>query len=155
MLVNTSLKAPCTTDTIYGGLQLVLPHETAPAHSHVAFTLRFIIKGSRGFTAVSGQKIIMERGDIILTPSWQWHEHGNEGSDPIIGLDGFDLPVFKYLRVNFGRKCAADHYPSTIIEYSNAIFKWAPVEKALKASEGTYARYDYRLKDGRYLSHTL
>ena len=73
------LDPPRTTDTVYGGLQLVLPGETAPAHRHVAFALRFIIEGQDGFTAVEGQKIKMERADVILTPSWHWHDHGNEG----------------------------------------------------------------------------
>jgi gentisate 1,2-dioxygenase len=63
-------EAPYTTDTIYAGLQLILPGETAPAHRHVAFALRFIIKGEGGFTAVEGRKIPMARGDVILTPSW-------------------------------------------------------------------------------------
>lgn len=156
MLVNPSLKAPCTTDTIYGGLQLVLPHETAPAHRHVAFALRFIIEGSRGFTAVNGEKIMMERGDVILTPSWQWHDHGNEGSDPVIWLDGLDLPLFRLFRLNFAQQYAADRYPSTITEGSNAVFKWGPVKKALtEGSKGAYSRYDYTLKDGRHLSQTL
>jgi gentisate 1,2-dioxygenase len=65
-----------TSDTLYGGLQLINPGETAPAHRHLAFALRFIVEGTRGFTAVSGEKIYMERGDVILTPSWQWHDHG-------------------------------------------------------------------------------
>ena len=155
MLVNPSLKAPCTTDTIYGGLQLVLPHETAPAHRHVAFALRFIIEGNRGFTAVSGEKIQMERGDIILTPSWQWHDHGNEGSDPVIWLDGLDLPVFQFLRLNFAQQYAENRYPSTLTEESKAVFKWAPVQQALRRTQGTYARYEYRTQDGKHLSHTL
>ena len=46
---------------------------------------------------------MMERGDIIHTPSWQWHDHGNEGSDPVIWLDGLDLPIFKFLRLNFAQ----------------------------------------------------
>lgn len=62
MLVNPTLQAPCTTDSIYAGLQLILPNETAPAHRHVAFALRFIIEGSGGFTAVEGEKMMMERG---------------------------------------------------------------------------------------------
>ena len=76
MLINPKLEAPCTTDTIYAGLQLVLPGETAPAHRHVAFALRFIIEGSDGFTAVEGQKIKMKRGDcypdsqLALARSW-------------------------------------------------------------------------------------
>ncbi|KAJ9615173.1 hypothetical protein H2200_001247 [Cladophialophora chaetospira] len=157
MLVNPSLKAPCTTDSIYAGLQLVLPHETAPAHRHVAFALRFIIEGSRGFTAVSGEKIMMERGDIILTPSWQWHDHGNEGSDPVIWLDGLDLPVFSLLRLNFARNYAEDRYTSTtrISEDSDVVFKWAPVEKALRSGKESHARYDYKTKAGKHLSATL
>jgi gentisate 1,2-dioxygenase len=74
MLINPGLEAPCTTDSIYAGLQLILPGEIAPAHRHVAFALRFIIEGSSGFTAVEGGQMMMERGDVILTPSWQWHD---------------------------------------------------------------------------------
>src|SRR5689334_10854026 len=70
MLVNPAREAPYTTDTIYAGLQLVLPGETAPAHRHVAFALRFIIEGRDGFTAVEGERVPMARGDVILTPSW-------------------------------------------------------------------------------------
>lgn len=56
MLVNPArAEAPYTTDTIYAGLQLVMPNETAPAHRHVAFAMRFIIEGQGGFTAVHGK----------------------------------------------------------------------------------------------------
>jgi gentisate 1,2-dioxygenase len=75
-----SIAAPCTTDTLYAGLQLINPGETAPAHRHRAFALRFIIEGHRGFTAVEGEKIYMNKGDVILTPPWTWHDHGHEGS---------------------------------------------------------------------------
>lgn len=67
------LEAPCTTDTLYAGLQLVLPGETAPAHRHTAFAVRFIIEGDGGFTAVHGKRIKMTRGDFILTPYWKYH----------------------------------------------------------------------------------
>jgi gentisate 1,2-dioxygenase len=106
------LDAPHTTDTIYGGLQLILPNETAPAHRHIAFALRFIIEGEKGFTAVEGQKMTMERGDVILTPSWHWHDHGNEGQNPVIWLDGLDLPLFKYTPVNFAEPYKEKRYPS-------------------------------------------
>jgi len=104
--------APHTTDTIYGGLQLILPGETAPAHRHVAFALRFIIEGDDGFTAVEGQKMKMERGDVILTPSWHWHDHGNDGKAPVIWLDGLDLPLFKHAPVNFAEPYVEKRYPS-------------------------------------------
>jgi gentisate 1,2-dioxygenase len=111
------LEAPYTTDTIYGGLQLILPGEVAPAHRHIAFALRFIIEGMQGFTAVEGQKMIMERGDVILTPSWHWHDHGNEGKGPVVWLDGLDLPLFKYAPVNFAEMYNEKRYPSELVTY--------------------------------------
>jgi gentisate 1,2-dioxygenase len=45
MLINPKLEAPYTTDTLYTGLQLVMPGETRPAHQHTATAVRLIIKG--------------------------------------------------------------------------------------------------------------
>ena len=73
MLINPAMDAPNTTDTLYAGLQLVMPGETAPAHRHTAFACRFIIEGNGGFTAVHGSRIKMHRGDFILTPPWRYH----------------------------------------------------------------------------------
>lgn len=79
MLVNPAMRAPHTTDTLYAGLQLIQPGETARAHRHTAFALRFVVEGERGFTAVGGRRVAMRRGDVILTPSWDWHDHGHDG----------------------------------------------------------------------------
>lgn len=155
MLVNPSLDAPCTTDSIYAGLQLILPGEIAPAHRHVAFALRFIIEGSGGFTAVEGQKMFMERGDVILTPSWHWHDHGNEGTEPVIWLDGLDLPLYQFLKVNFAEPYGEKRYPSVPASSSNMRFAWAPVQAILDASRDTHAIHHYRHKDGSHLSKTL
>jgi gentisate 1,2-dioxygenase len=83
-----------------GGLQLVNPGETAVAHRHIAYALRFIIQGN-GFTAVEGKKLPLSRGDIVLTPTWQWHDHGNESNTPVIWLDILNLPLFRYAPVHF------------------------------------------------------
>jgi gentisate 1,2-dioxygenase len=56
--------------------------------------------------------MIMERGDVILTPSWHWHDHGNEGHNPVIWLDGLDLPLFNYTPVNFAEPYKEKRYPS-------------------------------------------
>jgi gentisate 1,2-dioxygenase len=101
MLINPAREAPYTTDTLYAGLQLVMPNETAPAHRHVAFAMRFVIEGSGGFTAVHGQRIGMRRGDVILTPTWNWHDHGKDGEGPMIWLDALDLPMYRHFPVHF------------------------------------------------------
>lgn len=147
MLINPALKAPQTTDTLYAGLQLINPGETAPAHRHRAFALRFIIEGEGGFTAVEGEKLYMKRGDVILTPRWTWHDHGKEGNGPMIWLDGLDLPVFQSIPVNFAEMYESDRYPSiektteTPLKYS-----WDEVQKKLDATKGGHAIYTYRLR---------
>ncbi|KIM99131.1 hypothetical protein OIDMADRAFT_56298 [Oidiodendron maius Zn] len=94
MLVNPAMDAPFTIDTLYAGLQLVMPNETASAHQHITFAIRFIIEGQNGFTAVHGKRIEMTRGDLILTPTWNWHDHGNDHTGPMIWLDGLDLHLW-------------------------------------------------------------
>ena len=81
------------TPTIYVGLQLILPGEVAPNHRHTPTAVRFVVEGSGGFTCVDGEKCPMEKGDLILTPAGLWHEHGHEGTGPVIWLDALDLPL--------------------------------------------------------------
>lgn len=81
------------TGTIYIGMQLILPGETAPNHRHTPSAVRFVVEGEGGFTVVNGEKLPMQRGDLILTPPGLWHEHGHEGSGPVIWLDALDLPL--------------------------------------------------------------
>ncbi|HEX9836954.1 MAG TPA: gentisate 1,2-dioxygenase [Alphaproteobacteria bacterium] len=85
------------TEALYAGLQLIMPGELAPAHRHSPCALRYIQEGSGAYTAVNGEKAYMEPGDLILTPSWTWHDHGHEGKVPVVWLDGLDLPLIKGL----------------------------------------------------------
>ncbi|UNI19642.1 Gentisate 1,2-dioxygenase [Purpureocillium takamizusanense] len=154
MLVNPSMKAPCTTDTIYAGLQLVNPGETAPAHRHVASAFRFIIDGE-GFTAVEGQKLPLRRGDVVVTPAWRWHDHGNESERPVVWLDVLDLPLFTYARVNFAEGYGEKRYPSQPVEASEWRHPWSDTQKALDAQTGDHAVYHYRDVAGEPLARTL
>ncbi len=90
------------TGTIYAGVQLILPGETAPAHRHTPSALRFLMEGEAGFTAVGGERTTMRKGDFIITPSWAWHDHGNEGDGPVVWLDGLDIPIVAFYEAGFG-----------------------------------------------------
>lgn len=85
------------TPSIYLGLQLILPNETAPNHRHTPNAVRIIVEGEGAYTSVNGEPCRMERGDLILTPSGMWHEHRHEGSEPIVWLDVLDLPLIYQL----------------------------------------------------------
>lgn len=89
------------TPSIYIGLQLILPGESAPSHRHTPMAVRFVIEGRGGYTLVQGEKLPMEPGDLILTPSGLWHEHGHEGEAPVIWLDALDLPLVYGLEASY------------------------------------------------------
>jgi gentisate 1,2-dioxygenase len=89
------------TPSIYIGLQLILPGETAPNHRHSPMAVRFVIEGKGGYTVVQGEKLPMDKGDLILTPPKLWHQHGHEGSEPVIWLDALDLPVVYGLEASY------------------------------------------------------
>ena len=89
------------TPSIYIGMQLILPGETAPNHLHTPSAVRFVVEGEGGFTVVRGEKPPMARGDLILTPPGLWHEHGHEGRDPVVWLDALDLPLVLGLEASF------------------------------------------------------
>lgn len=89
------------TPTIYIGMQLIQPGETAPCHKHTPSAIRCVVEGSGGFTTVQGEKCPMEKGDLILTPSGTWHEHGHEGADPVVWMDALDLPLIYHLESSY------------------------------------------------------
>ena len=86
---------------IYLGMQLLLPGEWAPAHRHTPNAVRMIVEGEGAYTTVDGEKCPMSRGDLILTPTGLWHEHGHDGSEPVVWLDVLDLPLMYYLEVSY------------------------------------------------------
>ncbi len=99
-------------DTLYAGLQLILPGEVAPAHRHSPSALRFIVEGSGAYTAVDGEKTYMAEGDFIITPSWGWHDHGHEGEAPVVWLDGLDIPIVRFLAATFAESYPHERYPT-------------------------------------------
>jgi gentisate 1,2-dioxygenase len=98
----------CATSSLYAGLQLILPGEIAPCHRHAQCALRFVMEGDGAFTAVDGEKAIMRPFDLVLTPGWQWHDHGNTSDKPMIWLDGLDIPTVLHFDASF-----AEHLPES------------------------------------------
>lgn len=88
---------PYITPTIFAAYSLYNPGEQAPVHRHTPNASRFVLEGDGGFTVVNGEKILMSRGDLVLTPHGCWHDHGNEGSAPVIWVDVLDVPLVESL----------------------------------------------------------
>lgn len=101
------------TESLFAGLQLILPGEVAPAHRHSPSALRFIVEGEGAYTAVNGEKSYMKPGDFIITPSWTWHDHGHEGDGPVVWLDGLDIPMVAAFGPLFFENYADDQFPES------------------------------------------
>lgn len=89
------------TATLHAGIQYLLPGETAPPHRHAQSALRFILKGEGAYTEVGGERFAMAAGDLILTPAFSWHGHGNPGDKAVAWLDGLDLPIVRLMGTTF------------------------------------------------------
>ena len=104
ILENPALRGQSAiTQSLYAGLQLILPGEVAPSHRHTQSALRFIVEGSGAYTAVDGERTTMRPGDFIITPSWTWHDHGNESDAPVVWLDGLDIPMIRFFDAGFAQ----------------------------------------------------
>jgi gentisate 1,2-dioxygenase len=92
------------TQSLYAGLQLILPGEIAHSHRHATSALRFVLEGDGAYTAVDGERVTMKPGDFILTPSWTYHDHGNPGDVPVVWLDGLDIPITNFFDTSFAER---------------------------------------------------
>ena len=101
----------CVTQSLFAGYQLILPGEIAPSHRHTQSALRFVLEGSCAYTAVDGERTTMRPGDFIITPSWTWHDHGNPGNDPVIWMDGLDVPILRTFAAQFHEPYPEDVQP--------------------------------------------
>src|SRR5580704_6570493 len=105
VLENPGLRGKSrATNTLFAGLQLILPGEVAPAHRHTASAIRFVLDGEGAYTAVEGEKTVMKPGDFVITANWAAHDHGNTSDKPMVWLDVLDLPT-----VNFFETMFAEH----------------------------------------------
>jgi gentisate 1,2-dioxygenase len=107
----------------------------------------------------------MSRGDLVLTPNWSWHDHGNESDQAMIWMDGLDLPLVNDLDGIFFEPYPQHKHPVTQVngseqKYGGAHlkptwenppatrspllnYKWAPTYEALKRiGEGPASPFD-------------
>ena len=122
------------TNTLFAGLQLILPGETAPSHRHTPSALRFIIESRNAHTFVNGERVEMSPGDLVLTPSWSWHHHSHEGREPVIWLDVLDLPLVRSIGSRFVEHDSDKHAPQEANSAGNSLvhFPFEPARDALE-----------------------
>src|ERR1700761_2669807 len=91
-----------TVRTIVTAYQMIMPGEWARSHRHTPNALRLILDSEPGtYTEVDGVKIAMEPGDVLLTPNWSAHGHGNDSGANAYWLDFLAVPLVHLLEPMF------------------------------------------------------
>ena len=130
-LGNPGLRgAPYAAGTLWGALQCLGPRETAPAHRHTPGAVRFVLAGTGVWTTVNGDRCDMGPGDLVLTPSWFWHDHTNSADRNMFWFDGLDLPMVEALDAVF-----YERYP----EYAQPAAERNRSEQEFADSPGRYS----------------
>jgi gentisate 1,2-dioxygenase len=138
------------TGTLYAGIQLLLPGEKAPTHRHTPSAARIVIEGQGGFTVVDGRRCEMARGDLVLTPALEWHDHGHDGSGPVTWLDVLDLPVHAATETACAEHGGGDKNredPSAVLTSELRAMGLQPARRNLKRR--TYPRIHYPWRQTR------
>lgn len=166
-LRNPGVPELTSTHTLSCAIQLLAPGETAPIHRHTPNAFRFMLKGRGAYTIVEGVKYDMAPGDVVLTPSMTWHEHGNEGQEMVMWLDGLDSPVVRFLEILAMQHAAGSAFPDVGPDFRSGRtihYRWSEMHAALldraASTEAPSAFDDVMIdyvepKDGRPLLPTI
>jgi gentisate 1,2-dioxygenase len=133
-----------TSATLITAYQMLLPGEHARSHRHMPNALRLIVEADEGaYTIVNGEKIMMLPGDVVLTPSWMWHGHGNSGKIPAYWIDFLDVPLVQALEPMFFEE-HPDGFEHNAPESTNSplrfTWKWIEAELNRKKADAKHGR---------------
>jgi gentisate 1,2-dioxygenase len=148
ILENPALPGQASiTRTLYAGLQLLLPGEIAPCHRHSQSALRFVLEGEGAYTAVDGERALMQPFDLVLTSNGRWHDHGNDSDRPMVWLDGLDIPLVNALDASFSETLAGGKQHPVRLSAGDCQARWGgnlkPVRGSSAAETAPLFHYPY------------
>src|SRR5204862_1973903 len=101
------------TNTLFAGVQMILPGEVAPAHQHVSSAIRFVLDGEGAYTAAEGEQAYMSPGDFVITANWAPHDHGNASDKPMLWLYVLDFPQVNFFETSFAEQFSTATQPTS------------------------------------------
>ena len=123
ILENPALRGESRlTNTLFAGIQMIMPGEIAPAHRHVSSAIRFVLDGEGAYTAVEGEKAFMSPGDFVITANWAPHDHGNPSDKPMLWLDVLDAPAINFYETSFGEDFGSPTQATTRLDGDSLCF---------------------------------
>ena len=134
LLTNPGLNGRLqAASTIRCAVSIYNPGDLARAHLHTPNASRTILSESGGYTNVEGERCEAVRGDLILTPTGTWHDHGNDGKQPVVWIDTLDWPILEFLDCIW----LDEEVPPAIVDTRANI----PIQKTAQASGYSHDLY--------------
>ena len=126
-----------TLRTLVSAFQGIMPGERARSHRHAPNALRLVLEGGEGiYTVVDGVRIDMKPGDVVLTPGWCWHGHGNDGNAPGYWIDYLDVPLVHQLEPMFFESWPDGFQaPAASTRDSEYVFSYDAITEVLDAAD--------------------
>jgi gentisate 1,2-dioxygenase len=129
-----------TVRTLVAAYQMIMPGEWARAHRHTPNALRLVLDAEPGtYTEVDGVKIAMAPGDVLLTPNWSTHGHGNDSSACAYWLDFLDVPLVQLLEPMFFEAMEQDKAQPAPPKHATFLFPLRETSERLDAAAPTPA----------------
>ncbi|HEX2227684.1 MAG TPA: cupin domain-containing protein [Candidatus Binatia bacterium] len=76
---------------IWMNAQILMPGERTQAHRNLRSETRLVCQAPKDAVFVCEYEAYpMERGDVIISPAWTFHDHWNKDETPAIWVDGYD-----------------------------------------------------------------
>jgi gentisate 1,2-dioxygenase len=122
-----------TSRTIVAAYQMIMPGEKARSHRHTPNALRLIVDAEPGaYTIVNGERLAMMPGDVVLTPNWCWHGHGNDSRANAYWLDVLDVPLVHLLEPMFFEPHPDEFEQEKVVASNSPMhFSWADTQRRL------------------------
>jgi gentisate 1,2-dioxygenase len=80
-------------------------------------------------------KLMMAPGDVLLTPNWCWHGHGNESNAPGYWIDFLDTPLIHALEPMFFEPHPQIYEPAARVAGDSPMrFSWEDTLRRLEAA---------------------
>jgi gentisate 1,2-dioxygenase len=126
-----------TATTLVSAYQMIMPGEHARSHRHMPNALRLIVDAEPGtYTVVDGVRLEMMPGDVLLTPNWSWHGHGNDSKANGYWLDFLDVPLVHLLEPMFFEGNPDEYAPGRPTTTPSPMhFPWEETKKSLATTQ--------------------
>ena len=86
---------------IWMNAQILMPGERTQCHRNLRSETRLVCQAPKDAVFVCEYEAYpMERGDVVISPAWTFHDHWNRDTTPAIWIDGYDNGYNPNININ-------------------------------------------------------